>query len=116
MLATPRKARRTASARERLWFCAAWLFVALISGAPTLAAELYAAHFECCASECAGADDEGNCPPDCHYGACAKTISMMPQLGAQVQPPAVMPQAHASAMQLSAPSGVRGDVFHPPRA
>ena len=92
------------------------MFVMLLSGVPSLVAELYAAHFECCGSECEGADEDGDCPPDCHYGTCAKTISTTPQVASQILAPAPVLRTYARMELLPELGGVRGDVFHPPRA
>lgn len=116
MIAELTHMRRGAGLQGRSWLCAAWLFGLLLSGAPTLAAKLYAEHFECCDSECEGADDDGDCPPNCDYGTCAKTISTMPQAVSEIGAPTAVLQPPTSVALLPAPSGVRGDVFHPPRA
>jgi hypothetical protein len=116
MIAQTRRMQSTAGLQGWLLSCVAALFVVLLSGLPTLGAELYAAHFECCGSECEGADDEGNCPPNCHYGTCAKTISTAPSVMSQILPAAALPQELARMELLPELSGVRVDVFHPPRA
>lgn len=116
MLTMPRQPRRSATALGRAWLCAAWLFVALLSGMPRVAAELYAACFDCCGGECEGAGDDGTCPPDCGYGTCAKTISTTPLMMSPIAAPTAVLQTVARSERLTAASGVRGDVFHPPRA
>ena len=117
MLATPRRAARSASIQGRLWLCAAWLFVALLSGMPRLAAELYAEHFDCCGG-CEDEDEQqhGTCPPGCDYGTCAKSISTTTLMMVEILAPAEVPQTFAALEHLGARSGIRVDVFHPPRA
>ena len=113
MLST-RHAVRTASDQRLLWLCAAWLFVALLSGVPRLAAELYARHFDCCGG-CQDDDADGTCPPGCGYGNCAKTISTTSLATSEIPAPVEVLRTVARLEHLCASSGVRGDVFHPPR-
>lgn len=107
--------RHWAGAAYVRWFVAV-AFATLLSGLPAFAAELYARDLDCCSGECEGSDAEGHCPPDCQYGACAKTIGATLQYSA----PSLCPAASARVVfpvQLGlALSGFHGDVFHPPRA
>jgi hypothetical protein len=91
-------------------------FAVLLSGVPAFVAELYVGHLDCCGSECEGSDEQGNCPPNCQYGACSKTIGAtlqgsLPSVGVAAATRAVFPAQLALAL-----SGFHVDVFHPPRA
>jgi hypothetical protein len=88
----------------------------LLSGLPAMVAELYADAVTCCGSKCAGSDDQGRCPPDCTYGACAKTVSatLQPLLLSPV--PVAPTRTVVFATHVPELSDHRGDVFHPPRA
>jgi len=108
--------RRIVASAALLARLAAFALILQISGLPTLIGELAELGDECCETPCEGADDEGHCPPNCHYGTCAKTITALlhgsAPLAGCAQPLPVMELAEL----IEAPTGFHHGVFHPPRA
>ncbi len=98
----------------RLFVAAA--FALLLSDIPASVCELYADERDCCNEPCEGADDQGHCPPDCSYGACAKTVSAPIQAALPVLAAAEQIRVFGFIESTRAPQGFHGDVFHPPRA
>lgn len=88
----------------------------LLSDLPEVLVEICEATVDCCAGECEGADDQGHCPPDCQYGACANTVAATLPVASQTVAPAELIRTVSWMERTPVLGGFSGDVFHPPRA
>lgn len=69
-----------------------------------------------CAADCDNENEQGQCPPNCHLGACCKVFPTLAPAHAPVPAPEVIVQVVSwlpSSLIALLPSG---GVFHPPRA
>ncbi len=92
------------------------LLAIVVSGLPDLVVELATGEPVPCATDCEGSDGNKHCPPNCPYGACARTVQAVPAIPLVAVGPAVSRELPIPALERSHPRQPVTEIFHPPRA
>lgn len=88
----------------------------VVSGLPVFAVELSTGEPVPCATDCEGSDGNKHCPPNCPYGACARTVQAVPAIPLVAVAPAASRELPIPVLESSHPREPVTDVFHPPRS